>query len=62
MPLKCGEILYGKARISGTSGKWAGLSQEFSLCNRQADPPIAHRIAAAPVLGEGDADAAGNGF
>jgi hypothetical protein len=25
-------------------------------------PPIAHRIAAAPALGEGDADAAGNGF
>ena len=38
-------------------------SQPRALPLQQASgPPIAHRIVAAPALGEGDADAAGNGL
>jgi len=47
---------------SGASGKWIGQSQELSLKQQADGPPIALRIAATPALGEGDADAAGNGL
>ena len=38
-------------------------SQPKALPRQQASgPPVAHRLAATPALGEGDADAAGNGL
>ena len=42
---------------------WRDRSQPKALPQHQASgPPVAHRLAATPALGEGDADAAGNGF
>jgi len=38
-------------------------SQLKTLPQQQANgPPVAHHLAATPALGEGDADAAGNGL
>jgi len=40
-----------------------GRSQPKAQPPQQASgPPVAHRLAAAPALGEGEADAAGNGL